>query len=253
MIAANGASAIHVGGLVGKVIVPGDHVADARVRRRGGRRSSHLRHRRPPAPRPRRARLPARPAAVRAGCWRWRTAPTTPRRRWASSRSRSSPTATSTPTSFACRTGSWSRRRRRSRSGTYTGGWRIIRTMGSRIIKMDPAQGFAAQSARRGVILAASHAGFPLSTTHVISGGVMGAGRGQAPVGRALGRRRQHGRRVGPDAAVRCRDRRRRVRRHGLFGSGATGPDRRQRVIILATAGLFARRLQGRGGLEAAT
>jgi PiT family inorganic phosphate transporter len=60
--------------------------------------------------------------------------------------------------------------------GTYTGGWRIIRTMGSRIIKMDPAQGFAAQGAGATVIMAASHFGYPLSTTHVISGGVMGAG-----------------------------------------------------------------------------
>jgi len=60
--------------------------------------------------------------------------------------------------------------------GTYTGGWRIIRTMGSRIIKMDPAQGFAAQSSGAAVILTASHLGFPLSTTHVISGAVMGAG-----------------------------------------------------------------------------
>jgi PiT family inorganic phosphate transporter len=60
--------------------------------------------------------------------------------------------------------------------GTYVGGWRIIRTMGSRIIKMDTAQGFAAQGAGASVILAASHFGFPLSTTHVISGGVMGAG-----------------------------------------------------------------------------
>jgi PiT family inorganic phosphate transporter len=60
--------------------------------------------------------------------------------------------------------------------GTYAGGWRIIRTMGSRIIKMDPAQGFAAQGAGASVILAASHFGFPLSTTHVISGGVMGSG-----------------------------------------------------------------------------
>jgi PiT family inorganic phosphate transporter len=60
--------------------------------------------------------------------------------------------------------------------GTYAGGWRIIRTMGTRIIKMDPAQGFAAQGAGASVILAASHFGFPLSTTHVISGGVMGSG-----------------------------------------------------------------------------
>jgi PiT family inorganic phosphate transporter len=48
--------------------------------------------------------------------------------------------------------------------------------MGSRIIKMDPAQGFAAQSVGAAVILSASHAGFPLSTTHVISGAIMGAG-----------------------------------------------------------------------------
>src|SRR3954463_7994728 len=61
-------------------------------------------------------------------------------------------------------------------AGTYAGGWRIIRTMGTRIIKMDPAQGFAAQSVGAAVILSASHVGFPLSTTHVMSGGIMGAG-----------------------------------------------------------------------------
>jgi PiT family inorganic phosphate transporter len=60
--------------------------------------------------------------------------------------------------------------------GTYAGGWRIIRTVGSRIIRMDPAQGFAAQGAGAVVILASSHFGYPLSSTHVISGGVMGAG-----------------------------------------------------------------------------
>ena len=63
--------------------------------------------------------------------------------------------------------------------GTYSGGWRIIRTMGTRIIKMDTAQGFSAQGAGAAVILASSHYGFPLSTTHVISGGVMGAGAGK--------------------------------------------------------------------------
>jgi PiT family inorganic phosphate transporter len=60
--------------------------------------------------------------------------------------------------------------------GTYAGGWRIIRTVGSRIIRMDAAQGFSAQSAGAVVILASSHFGYPLSSTHVISGGVMGAG-----------------------------------------------------------------------------
>jgi inorganic phosphate transporter, PiT family len=60
--------------------------------------------------------------------------------------------------------------------GTYAGGWRIIRTMGSRIHKMDSAQGFAAQGAGAAVILASSEGGFPLSTTHTISGAVIGAG-----------------------------------------------------------------------------
>ena len=63
--------------------------------------------------------------------------------------------------------------------GTYTGGWKIIRTMGTKIIKMDTAQGFSAQGAGAAVILASTHFGFPLSTTQVISGGVMGSGAGK--------------------------------------------------------------------------
>lgn len=63
--------------------------------------------------------------------------------------------------------------------GTFTGGWRIIKTMGTKIISMDPAQGFVAQTAGAAVILASSGAGFPLSTTHVISGGITGAGAGK--------------------------------------------------------------------------
>jgi PiT family inorganic phosphate transporter len=61
-------------------------------------------------------------------------------------------------------------------AGTYSGGWRIIKTTGTRIIKMDAAQGFTSQGAGAAVILASTHFGFPLSTTHVINGGVMGAG-----------------------------------------------------------------------------
>ena len=60
--------------------------------------------------------------------------------------------------------------------GTYVGGWRIIKTMGSRIHKMDSAQGFAAQGSGAAVILASSHVGFPLSTTQTISGAVIGSG-----------------------------------------------------------------------------
>jgi PiT family inorganic phosphate transporter len=61
-------------------------------------------------------------------------------------------------------------------AGTYSGGWRIIKTTGTRIIKMDAAQGFSSQGAGAAVILASTHFGFPLSTTHVINGGVMGSG-----------------------------------------------------------------------------
>jgi PiT family inorganic phosphate transporter len=64
--------------------------------------------------------------------------------------------------------------------GTYAGGWRIIRTVGSRIIRMDSAQGFVAQSCSAVVILVSSHLGYPLSSTHVISGGIVGAGAGKS-------------------------------------------------------------------------
>jgi inorganic phosphate transporter, PiT family len=60
--------------------------------------------------------------------------------------------------------------------GTYAGGWRIIRTLGTRIIDMDSAQAFSAQGAGAAVILVSSYLGYPLSCTHVISGGVIGAG-----------------------------------------------------------------------------
>jgi len=63
--------------------------------------------------------------------------------------------------------------------GTFSGGWRIIKTLGTKIIAMDPAQGFVAQTAGAAVILAASRGGYPLSTTHVISGGITGAGAGK--------------------------------------------------------------------------
>jgi PiT family inorganic phosphate transporter len=60
--------------------------------------------------------------------------------------------------------------------GTYAGGWRIIKTMGTRIAKIDPPQGFAAQTACAGILWTTAHYGFPVSTTHTISGCVMGAG-----------------------------------------------------------------------------
>jgi PiT family inorganic phosphate transporter len=63
--------------------------------------------------------------------------------------------------------------------GTYVGGWRIMRTLGQRLYKMEPESGFAAQSAAGATIYLATHYGYPLSTTHVISGAVMGAGATQ--------------------------------------------------------------------------
>jgi PiT family inorganic phosphate transporter len=60
--------------------------------------------------------------------------------------------------------------------GTYVGGWRIIRTMGTRIAKIDPPQGFAAQTACAGILWTTAHYGFPVSTTQTITGCVMGAG-----------------------------------------------------------------------------
>ena len=98
--------------------------------------------------------------------------------------------------------------------GTYSGGWRIIKTTGTRIIKMDAAQGFSAQGAGAAVILASTHFGFPLSTTHVINGGVMGAGAAKRLLGGALGGRRQHRHRLAADAAGGGGDRGARLRPH---------------------------------------
>ena len=64
--------------------------------------------------------------------------------------------------------------------GTYTGGWRIIRTVGHGITEnIEPPQGFAAEAATSAAILASSHLGFPLSTTQVASGSVIGVGVGR--------------------------------------------------------------------------
>jgi PiT family inorganic phosphate transporter len=128
--------------------------------------------------------------------------------------------------------------------GTYSGGWRIIRTTGTRIIKMDAAQGFSAQGAGAAVILSSTHFGFPLSTTHVINGGVMGAGAGKRlsavrwgvagnivaawvltlPAAAAIGA-----------LAYAVTD---------AFGSGALGPIVVSAVALAAGAVLFARRSQ---------
>ncbi|MCL5097544.1 MAG: inorganic phosphate transporter [Candidatus Omnitrophica bacterium] len=61
-------------------------------------------------------------------------------------------------------------------SGTAAGGWRIIQTVGQKIVRLQPVHGFAAQTTAAAVIQLASHWGIPLSTTHVISSTIMGVG-----------------------------------------------------------------------------
>lgn len=61
-------------------------------------------------------------------------------------------------------------------AGTAAGGWRIIKTMGHKMVKLMPVQGFAAETTAAVIIQTASHYGIPLSTTHVISTSIMGVG-----------------------------------------------------------------------------
>ena len=61
-------------------------------------------------------------------------------------------------------------------AGTYSGGWRIMKTLGQRVVNMEPASGFAAQITGGATIYIATRLGYPLSSTHVISGAVMGSG-----------------------------------------------------------------------------
>jgi PiT family inorganic phosphate transporter len=63
--------------------------------------------------------------------------------------------------------------------GTYLGGWRIIATLGTKVVEVRPPQGFGSETVAASVILASSHVGFPLSTTQVVSGAVAGSGVGR--------------------------------------------------------------------------
>jgi PiT family inorganic phosphate transporter len=136
--------------------------------------------------------------------------------------------------------------------GTYAGGWRIIRTMGSRIHKMDSAQGFAAQGAGAAVILASSHVGFPLSTTHTISGAVIGSGAAKRLSAVRWG---VAGNIVAawvltlPAAALIGGVTYLLTR---LFGTGALGPVVVSLLILAGTAALFVRRAQQAGATVAA-
>lgn len=63
--------------------------------------------------------------------------------------------------------------------GTYVGGWRIIRTVGKRITDLETPQGFSAEAGTTAVLLVSTHLGYPLSTTQVASGSVIGSGVGR--------------------------------------------------------------------------
>jgi PiT family inorganic phosphate transporter len=65
--------------------------------------------------------------------------------------------------------------------GTYSGGWRIMRTMGKGMADIEPPQGFAVETSSMAAILASAHLGFALSTTHVVSGAVVGTGLSRTP------------------------------------------------------------------------
>ncbi len=65
--------------------------------------------------------------------------------------------------------------------GTWTGGWRIIKTMGYRITKLEPIHGFTAEITAASIISFASHSGFPVSTTQIISSAVLGVGSAKTP------------------------------------------------------------------------
>jgi inorganic phosphate transporter, PiT family len=67
--------------------------------------------------------------------------------------------------------------------GTYTGGWRIIRTLGRRVSDIHPTQGFSAETTSTAVILSSTHLGLPLSTTQVCTGSIFGAGAGRRLAG----------------------------------------------------------------------
>jgi PiT family inorganic phosphate transporter len=60
--------------------------------------------------------------------------------------------------------------------GTAAGGWRIIKTMGTKVVKLDPVHGFAAETTAASIIFGATQLGMPVSTTHVISSAIMGVG-----------------------------------------------------------------------------
>ena len=91
--------------------------------------------------------------------------------------------------------------------GTLMGGWRIVKTMGSRITRLTPMQGFCAETGGAATLFAATALGVPVSTTHTITGAIVGVGSRPPGVRRALEHRQLHRRRLGdhhPGVGVHC-------------------------------------------------
>ena len=82
--------------------------------------------------------------------------------------------------------------------GTMAGGWRIIKTMGQRITKLTPFGGFAAETAGALTLFTTARFGIPVSTTHTITGAIVGVGCFPPPHGGALGRHPAHRLGLGP-------------------------------------------------------
>ena len=136
-------------------------------------------------------RSSARRSWRRRPTWASRTAPTTRRRPWASSRWRSSARRRRARWT-TCRRGWRSCIRTAARTtstagssltcalvmaaGTAAGGWRIIKTLGHKMVKLHPIHGFAAETASATILVTAAHFGMPVSTTHSISTAIMGVG-----------------------------------------------------------------------------
>ena len=87
-------------------------------------------------------------------------------------------------------------------AGTAVGGWRIMKTMGQRVAKLEPVHGFAAETTAASILFTTAHYGMPVSTTQVISSAIMGVGASQGARRRPLGRRAAHPHRLDPDHPV---------------------------------------------------
>ena len=101
-----------------------------------------------------------------------------------------------------CRCGWCSRARRRWRWARSFGGWRIVKTMGMKITKLKPVGGFCAETGGAITLFLATGLGIPVSTTHTITGAIIGVGADAQALGRALGRGRAHRLGLGADDPV---------------------------------------------------